>query len=326
MSSLHPTPDLVEAFRADLERLVGAAPALGVAVSGGPDSVALLLLASAAYPGRVEAATVDHGLRPESAAEAHFVADLCRELRCPHAILKVEVPDGKAGLQGEARKARYAALRVWAEEAGIPFIATAHHADDQAETLLMRLLRGSGVGGLSGIRAVRAEGPSLTIVRPLLSSLRYDLRTLVEAAGINPTHDPSNRDERFDRVALRRLLAEHPRFEQRRLARSASALAEAEEALDWQADRLFEERCAEALGEWRIDPESLPREMKRRLLVRVISRIHQDADLAVSWRGKEDVEGLLAALEGGGAATRAGVMASSKRGAWHLKPAPPRRY
>lgn len=318
MSSLASSPELVERFRADLERLAGAPERLGIAVSGGPDSVALLLLAGAAYPGRVEAATVDHRLRPESADEAVFVADLCADLGCPHATLRVEVPAGKAGLQGEARQARYAALFAWSGERDLPLLLTAHHADDQAETLLMRLQRGSGIAGLAGVRAVRRE-PNLTIVRPLLGWSRAELAAIVASAGIAPVDDPSNRNPRFDRVAMRRFLAANPQFEAPRLARTAGALAEAEEALGWQADRLFEEHCTEEQGEWRLDPAVLPREMKRRLLSRVIARLSPD------WSGSEDVEGLLAALERGEAATRAGVMASPQKGVWRLRTAPPRR-
>ncbi|MEC7398775.1 MAG: tRNA lysidine(34) synthetase TilS, partial [Pseudomonadota bacterium] len=118
-------------------------------MSGGPDSLALLLLAQAAFPGMVEAATVDHGLRSESADEARFVAGLCRDRGIPHEILTCAVEAGN--MQDRARSARYAALDQWAKEHAIAAIATAHHADDQAETLLMRLNRGSGLSGLSGI-------------------------------------------------------------------------------------------------------------------------------------------------------------------------------
>ena len=138
-----PSRELVARFRRDAEALAPGFARLGVAVSGGPDSLALLLLAQAAFPGLVEAATVDHRLRPESTIEALHVEDICARLGCPHAILDVEVPDGPAGLQAEARGARYRALGLWAEARGLPHVATAHHADDQAETVLMRLQRGS---------------------------------------------------------------------------------------------------------------------------------------------------------------------------------------
>ncbi|HEY0626955.1 MAG TPA: tRNA lysidine(34) synthetase TilS [Allosphingosinicella sp.] len=318
-----PAPELVQRFKADLERLIGTPDRLGIAVSGGPDSLALLLLATAAVPGQVEVATVDHNLRAESAGEAAFVADICGDLGCPHSTLDVVVPNRKAGLQAEARRARYAALAGWALERGINVLLTAHHADDQTETLLMRLQRGSGIGGLAGVRAVRAEG-ALRIVRPLLGWTKAELEAVVADAGLIAVDDPSNRDTRFDRAAMRGFLAANPQFEAKRLARTAAALAEAEEALDWYARRLFNERCRKEGGEWRIDPEGLPRELKRRLLRLVIARLHEAHSLTPAWAGSEDVEGLLTALERGEAATLSGVAA---RGGslWRLYPAPPRR-
>ena len=324
---MRPTPppaDLVARFRRDLEALIGSpSQRIGLAVSGGPDSLALLLLAEAALPGAVEAATVDHRLRPESAIEALQVADLCARLGVPHALLPVTVPDGPAGLQGEARKSRYAALAGWAQGSGIAFLATGHHQDDQAETLLMRLRRGSGVGGLAGIRPVRRD-EGVTVVRPLLGWSKAELVHLVASTGIEPADDPSNRDDRFDRTAMRRLLSGDGGFEPQRLARTASALAEADEALDWAADALAEDRCTSAGGEWRIDPAGLPRELRRRLLSRAIGEVRAEHGLGPAWTGSEDVEGLLAALETGGAGTLGGVAARGGS-VWHLRLAPPRR-
>jgi tRNA(Ile)-lysidine synthase len=319
-------PKAIERFRADLERLTGEAPErLGIAVSGGPDSLALLLLAHAAYGNRVETASVDHGLRQESRSEAEFVARICAKLGCGHSILTVEVRPKGEGLQGEARRARYAALEHWAAERGISILCTAHHADDQAETILMRLQRGSGIAGLSGIRAVRKLNPSLTLIRPLLGWTRAELSDLVRGAGLTAVDDPSNRDTRFDRVAMREFLANNPQFEPRRLARSAAALTEAEEALGWAADRLAEERCTVSGNEWRIDTARLPREMKRRLLVRAITKVRRESGIEPEWTGSEDVEGLLSTLEAGGVATLAGVMVRADRDSWRLNIAPFRR-
>lgn len=317
-------PDMLDRFRADLEALVGPPERIGVAVSGGPDSLALLLLADAAYPGRVAAATVDHGLRPEGAEEARFVASVCERLGCPHAILAVAVAPGGEGVQGEARRARYAALRQWAEAHRLPLLLTAHHADDQAETILMRLQRGSGVAGLSAIRPVRPEGATLHVVRPLLGWPRADLAEIVARARLGAVDDPSNRDPRYDRVAMRDFLAANPRFEPARLARSAAALREADEALGWMTDALAAERCTLADGVWRIDVAGLPREIRRRLLHRAVAAVRREAGLEPPWTGGEDVEGLLAALESGAAATLAGVMARGGP-AWQIRLAPPRR-
>ena len=318
-----PASDLALRFRRDAEALAPAFDRLALAVSGGPDSLALLLLAHAAFPGRIEAATVDHHLRPESTVEALHVEDICARLDCPHTVLDVTVPDGPAGLQAEARAARYRALADWGGRRGLAHLATAHHADDQAETLLMRLKRGAGVGGLAGIRPCRPEG-SLTLIRPLLGWTKAELVHLVASAGIEPVDDPSNRDPRFDRAAIRALLRDHPEFEPRRLARTAAAAREADDALDWAAGQLAEDRIIPQGGEWRLDPNGLPRELRRRLLARTIILVREAHGIQPAWTGSEDVEGLLAALEAGGTATRAGVIA--RGGAfWHLRPAPPRR-
>jgi tRNA(Ile)-lysidine synthase len=323
MRSLEPPREQLDRFRAAVEGLAGGPERLGLAVSGGSDSLALLLLAAAAYPGRVEAATVDHGLRRESVVEALHVEDICERVGCAHTILSVSVPSRTAGLQAEARKARYAALANWADAQGIGHLATAHHLDDQAETLLMRLQRGSGVAGLSAIRPIRRQG-GLLILRPLLAWTKAELVHLVARAGIEPVDDPSNHDLRFDRTAIRRFLGDNPQFSAQRLARTAAAAREADEALDWAADQLAEDRITFAGGEWRIEPAELPRELKRRLLIRAIVLLREAHAIEPPWSGSEDVEGLLAALESGGAATLAGVMA---RGGpcWHLRLAPPRR-
>ncbi|HWU02750.1 MAG TPA: tRNA lysidine(34) synthetase TilS, partial [Novosphingobium sp.] len=179
---------------------------LGVAVSGGPDSLALLLLAAAALPGRVMAATVDHGLRAESAAEAAEVARVCTQIGVSHATLAIAVADGN--VQAQARAGRYAALAQWAQQAGVAALCSAHHADDQAETLLMRLNRGSGVAGLAGVRERGlVPGTRLPLLRPVLGWRRAELAGVVAEAGFAAADDPSNRDDAYDRVRMRKALA-----------------------------------------------------------------------------------------------------------------------
>lgn len=320
-----PPPDAVTRFRADCARIAGAdAARLGIAVSGGPDSLALLLLAAAAFPGQIAVGTVDHGLRPEAAGEAEFVARLCAAMAVPHATLTVTVAKGREGVQGEARRARYAALAEWAGVSGFAFVATAHHADDQAETLLMRLMRGSGLAGLSGVRAARPLGSGVSLIRPLLTWRREELAAIVAGAGIHPVDDPANRDPRFDRARIRHFLVSHPEFEAERIARSATAIAEANAALDWAVDAIAAERLVPAGKGWTLYPASLPREMRRRLLRRAIAAIHAATPLTPAWTGSEDVDGLLAALEAGGAGTLAGVMAKGGE-SWRIALAPPRR-
>ncbi len=271
------TEDALNRFRAGLEALwpesiEEPAMKLGLAVSGGPDSLALLVLAHAALPGRVEAATVDHGLRPEAGAEAAEVARVCEGLGVPHAILPVDVAPGN--LQAEARMARYAALAEWVEERGLAALATAHQADDQAETLLMRLNRASGVAGLAGARARgRVPATAIPLLRPVLEWRRAELGDVVRAAGLTAAEDPSNSDDRFDRVRMRKALAEADWLDVDAVACSAAHLAEADDALEWMA----------AL-EWRSCVKKEPMGLKyrpqapRAVVLRVIARIVRDLD------------------------------------------------
>ena len=185
-----PDPQLVARFAADLDALVAPGSKVGVAVSGGPDSLALLLLASAARPGLVEAATVDHALRAESRAEAEMVAALCERIAVPHEILKLEWKRAAdRNLQARAREARYQMLGDWSLKRRLTAVATAHHLDDQAETLLMRLARGAGVGGLGATRARRPLVKGVKLVRPLLGWRKAELAALVAEAGVKPVDD-----------------------------------------------------------------------------------------------------------------------------------------
>ena len=224
-------PGLLDRFRADLftlrPHLKSSADKLGVAVSGGGDSLALLLLAHKAMPGRVEAATVDHQLREESAGEAAQAARYCAEIGVPHRILTVAVKDGN--LQSQARAARYRALAAWCEERGVGDLATAHQLDDQAETFLMRLNRGSGLAGLASIRALSTvPDTSVPLVRPLLAWRRGELADIVAAAGWEAVQDPSNSNTDFDRVRMRENLAGCDWIDRDALGRSAHYLAEAD--------------------------------------------------------------------------------------------------
>jgi len=295
------TPERRERFDAALGTLAPVGR-IGLAVSGGPDSLALLLLAAAARPGSVEAATVDHGLRPEAAEEASFVASLCRALGVPHAILRVTVGKDPAGVQAAARKARYAALGLWAQQQKLETLATAHHADDQAETLLMRLARGAGLAGLAGIRRSRPfeDAPGVTLIRPLLDWTKAELEAVVADAGIAPVRDPSNSDPRYDRTRARHLLAGGwP--EAGRIAAAAHHLAQAEDALVWMTERLAEERIRIAGDQATLDPSDLPRELRRRLLLGVFARLAPGLEM----RG-DAVDRLLQSLDAQKVATLAG--------------------
>jgi tRNA(Ile)-lysidine synthase len=223
---------------------------LGLAVSGGPDSLALLLLAHAAMPDDIAVCSIDHGLRPEAAGEVALVERIAAERGIAFTALKVTLAPGN--VPARAREARYAALAEWARGAGLGAVATAHHVDDQAETLLMRLNRGSGLAGLAGVRAAsRIEGSEVTLLRPLLSWRKAELAAVVAAAGITPAQDPSNTNPDFDRTRLRLALAQADWIDPVKFAASASHLAESWQALDWYAELDWHEmvmRDADAPG------------------------------------------------------------------------------
>jgi tRNA(Ile)-lysidine synthase len=321
MPRLRPDAALVERFVRDLAALAAVEGPLAVAVSGGPDSLALLLLLAAAGPVPVLAATVDHGLRAESAGEAASVGEVCGELGVAHETLTVTVAREGEGLQAAARQARYAALAAWMERHGATALLTAHHADDQAETLLMRLQRGSGVGGLAGVRA-RGSLPGsegrLTVLRPLLRWRRAELAAIVAAAGLEAADDPSNADPDFDRVRMRAHISGAEWLDVPALARSAAALAEAEEALEATASRLFDER-ARVDGAASLDPSGLPPELQRRLVLRCLRAVAPGA----APRG-EQLAALISALAEGQVTTLAGSKCSGGD-RWRFELAPPRR-
>jgi tRNA(Ile)-lysidine synthase len=312
--------EAVRRLAGDVAALIGAdgGARFGIAVSGGPDSMALLWLALSAFPGRVEAATVDHGLRAESAGEAAMVAAWCAQGGVPHTVLRPERPIA-GNLQSAARAARYALLDGWRRARGIGWLMTAHHADDQLETLLMRLNRGSGVAGLAGVRARAGH-----VLRPLLGWRRAELRALAEAAGLPFVLDPSNVDPRFDRAALRARLAGADWIDPRAAARSAAALAEADAALAWATDDLFARHAAaDGEGGWTLDGAAmaaLPRELRRRLVLRLLVL----ADPAAAAPRGDALDHAIAQADSGRQASL-GDWLLGGGGVWRVRPAPPRR-
>ena len=178
---------------------------IGVAVSGGSDSLALLHLLKDWGQVPLSAATVDHGLREEAAGEAEEVTAQCETLGIPHQTLKWQGWDGKGNLQDQARLNRFSLLADWAKAEGCDTVALGHTMDDQAETFLMRLSRTSGVDGLAGM-AGRIWRHDQLFDRPLLNARRDVLQNYLSAKGITWIEDPSNDDERFDRVKARKAL------------------------------------------------------------------------------------------------------------------------
>jgi tRNA(Ile)-lysidine synthase len=320
-----------------------ATPAIVLAVSGGPDSIAMMWLAArwrrALTRGpQLIAVTVDHGLRPEAAREAREVKRLAKSLDLPHRTLRWSGAKPKTGVPAAARDARYRLLAKAARIAGATHVLTAHTQDDQAETLLMRMSRGSGIAGLAAMaRQSRRDG--VVLARPLLHIPKARLVATLTKAKIGFADDPTNRDTNFTRPRLRAIMpalaAEG--FDARNLTRLAARFARANAALEILADGA--ERYL-ALGE--PDPDhagfdanafaALAEEIRLRLVLRRIDRVGHEGPAEL---GK--VEALLAALDRAVAAkapakgriglkqTLAGALVSLVDGRIRIEPAPPRR-
>jgi len=338
------------------------APALLLAVSGGPDSIALLWLAarwrrSLTRGPRLLAVTVDHGLRAEAAAEAREVKRLARTLELEHHTLRWTGPKPKAGLPAAARSARYRLLARAAQQSGATHILTAHTRDDQAETLLMRMLRGSGIAGLSAM-ARESERDGVWLARPFLDVSKSQLIATLERAKVSFADDPTNRDPHFTRPRLRALMpalaAEGG--DPRNLARLASRLARANAAVEVLTDgaerylKLKDRGAPDSpFDAGSFDAQSfdakvfaaMPEEIRLRLLKRAIDRFGHEGPAEL---GK--VEALLAALDRAVAEktgrrrpgldqpglkqqklkqTLAGALVTLIGGRIRVEPAPPRR-
>lgn len=278
---------------------------VGVALSGGGDSVALLHLLRQAGV-QVRAATVDHGLRPESAAEAAMVAGWCRDWGVPHQVLRWQPEDAAGNLMDRARRARQILLAGWAQGQGLSAIALGHTADDQAETLLMGLSRASGLDGLCGLRPEWRQHGSRWL-RPMLRLGRQDLRDWLRGQGLPWVDDPSNANDRFLRARIRKALATLAPMglTPARLAESASHLASVRAALDAVVAAAAGDVVQEAAGALRIDAArfaALPGEVARRLAQSAILWI-SGADYAPR---AADLARFVGAVTEGGAATLAG--------------------
>lgn len=253
---------------------------LGIAVSGGGDSVALMhLLHEIAQVEGVAlfVATVDHGLRPEARQEAEAVARQAAALGLPHDTLLWAGWDRIGNLQDQARQARYALLTNWAQDRGIGAIALGHTADDQAETVLMRLGRSAGVTGLSAMPAVRNRN-GIALLRPMLGITRHSLREYLTGIGASWVDDPSNQDTRFDRIKARDALRdlEPLGIDAPSLARVAENLASADEALGQFAQDSARRVAQVDQSDVRLDRAgftALPDEIQRRVLLGIVSWI-----------------------------------------------------
>jgi len=251
---------------------------LGVAVSGGGDSVALLAaLVQYSRDTEIElhVVTVDHGLRAEAKEEISLVTDLCAQWSLPHHVEFWSGWSGDGNLQASARDARYELMADWAYAQNIRHIALGHTADDQAETFLMRLARGSGVDGLSAMAARRVRY-GVTWVRPFLGIERSALRGYLTASNLDWSEDPSNRDRAFERVRVRDALTVLGTLgiSAETLVGVAQHMSKVREALYWQTFLAARDMAQIVHGVVAIDLAKyrlLPDEIARRLLVHTIS-------------------------------------------------------
>ena len=218
---------------------------------------------------------------------------------------------------------RYKALSEWAQARKIDVVATAHHAEDQAETLLMRLVRGSGVRGLAGMRAIRKfPGSNIALARPLLRWTRGELAEICANAGVEPAIDPSNSDPKFERVRVRETLAETEWLDPVGLAKSATYLTQADEALRWSAKQEWDKRVTEEDEVITLDPAGLPYELRRRIVQTILGKLKSEGR-GVDLRGRE-LDQLLAVLSRGRQATLRGVLCGGGD-SWRFAKAPKRK-
>lgn len=256
---------------------------IGVAVSGGSDSMAalhLMVRAGALGGWTVQAVTVDHGLRAEAADEARFVAAACARIGVAHTVLQWRRADVTGNLQDQARLGRYGVMTDWARAQGISHMVLGHTADDQAETFLMGLARGAGIDGLVGMRpAWMADG--VKWVRPFLVQERGHLRDYLGRHAVGWVEDPSNADDRFTRVKARRALkALKPLgITVARLTGVISNLSQAQSAVERAVWRASHEIAISAVGAVTFNRKLFRREVdevQRRLIIGALRWIAGD--------------------------------------------------
>lgn len=305
-----------------------------LAVSGGPDSVALMLLCAqwdARASHDMAVATVDHGLRPGSGAEAEQVAGWAQALGFSHHLLRWEGDKPATRIQERARATRYALLADCAKSIEATAIVTAHHADDQAETILFRLTRGSGVSGLAGMAACGRCG-DLALLRPLLDMPKSTLIGICAAAHHPYVADPSNANEAYARVRLRRLMPALAELglDAEGLLRLGARAARASEALDLCAAELRARALLDGGAELAsLDGAALreaPLELLQRVLAGEIARLAPESQLRLD-RLERAARRLSEALASGHnfRTTLADLLLDARRGAVTLRRAPPRR-
>jgi tRNA(Ile)-lysidine synthase len=309
---------------------------VAIAVSGGGDSMALMWLAArwsqeTQQPPRLTVLTVDHGLRPGSAEEAKWVVEQATGLGLAGLVLEWQGDKPATSVQARARAARYELLVGWCLDHGAEALVTAHSLDDQAETFVMRLARGSGVDGLSAMRPWREawREDRIAILRPLLGVARARLRNTLRAAGVSWLEDPSNVDPRYERVRWRNTLAllEREGLSPAMIALSARRLERARQALE-HATSLLEAQTVAHEGRYATFPVAVvqaePEELTVRLLRRLVVRYGAGGE-APELSALERLNAWISAGASGGR-TLAGCRITRRNDAVRVSREPPRRH
>ena len=295
------------------------APDIAVAVSGGADSVALTFLLNnwcKALGGKLVALSVNHGLRPEATIELQQLAVTLKTLGVRHEILYWQGAKPNTGVQAKARAARYDLMTQWCRDNGVLHLALAHHADDQAETFLMRLAKGSGSDGLAAMAAVR-ESRHVRFLRPLLSAPKDRLRATLRAQGLAWCDDPSNQDMTFERVRVRRLLAGMPGAGDD-YARAANRMGRARQALNVASAHWLARHVAlHPTGYARLDIDALANG-EEEVLLRALGQLVTSLGGGIYRPDVRSLENMLRNLAGGKDMTLAGCRLWQQRGVWHV--------
>ena len=289
--------------------LLRGAKAIGLAVSGGADSLALMLLAARwrdADPSvpPIFVYSVDHALRPEAAGEVAFVLAEAGKLGLPARALRWDGEKPTTGISEAARTARYRLIGAAMQRDGADILATAHHLDDQAETVLMRLAHGSGLSGLRGMSPL-AEVEGVAVARPLLPLSRAELADVVAEAGLTPVSDPSNDDAHYERVRWRRALPQLAALglDAGRLALFAARAGAAQDAVgQWAAATIAAEMVPSVEGVSM--PAKLLAGLPRAVQVEVLARVLEHVGGAGKRRQLAQIELLALKLQQGVALKR----------------------
>ena len=266
-------------------------PAIAVALSGGPDSMALTYMLSETLKKnkldtQLHALTVNHNLREDSLEEAKEVSQWTKQLHnTTHHILNWEAPKSDTRIMESARKARYNLLADYCNNHSIPYLYVAHHQDDQAETFLFRLSKGSGLDGLACMSEKTSFAQNLQIIRPLLNSSKMELIDYCKEHNLPFIEDPTNKKADYARPRLRESMPilEKEGLSAKRLSVTAMRIERAKRALQWMQEKAVQECCNISLSETEINLEKLesyPEDIRVRVLQHVILFYAENAEYA----------------------------------------------